>query len=140
MTNDALKKIIKSFVPANENNPTDKNSCCSNLTIVARDQGQVAIGHGQNRNIRIFMGLPILGIIVFVATILTRLPISVNMAQNIADTAAAIAKCENKHPNKIHNELKSKYGYQSYSRIGIIKYYQIMRYLTPRTKCIVSSK
>ena len=53
-------------------------------------------------------------------------------AENIKQMVKTVASCENKHPNRIHNELKKQFGYHSYKNIPPSIYEQIKTILNNR--------
>lgn len=133
MTNETLKKLIQSFVPANENGGQKSIQHTTNVHISAHDHSQIVIGDGQNRSGRNLVFLPATGIFVLILAVCYAFaPISVTMADNISRAVTRVAQCENKHVNKIHAELRAKYEYQNYTRMGMITYYCIMRDLRRR--------
>lgn len=53
-------------------------------------------------------------------------------AEHIKQMVKTIAHCENKHPNRIHNELKKQFGYRSYKNISPVVYDKIKNLLNNR--------
>lgn len=133
MTNETLKKLIQSFVPANDNNSQKSTPYNANVTIIAQGHSQIAIADGHNYNLRPHWWASIAGFFVFIMGLCYAFgPIPAKMAANFSRVVARVARCEHKHVNKVHGELKAKYDYQNYAHIKRIKYYQIMRDLRRR--------
>lgn len=58
--------------------------------------------------------------------------ISVTQADNFKNIVSAVARCENKHYNTIHAELRQKFNYVRYKDLDKATYEQVLNYLKPR--------
>lgn len=128
MTDETLKNIIKSFIPANDN-PND------NATAGDRDQ---ISNNKRPKHLAKATIIPWVILLIFVIVagfFWMTSQISIRQAKVLKASIASVAICEHKHMNKIHNELKTKYRYKDYSEIPLYKYTVIMHDLNSRTSC-----
>jgi len=59
-------------------------------------------------------------------------PIQKGQADNLKDMVKAVARCEGRHPNAIHKELRYRFGYGSYRNIPQSMYFKLKEVLEPR--------
>lgn len=128
MTDETLKNIIKSFIPANDN-PNEKAT--------DSDRNQI-FNNKRSKHLAKVTIIP--WVLLFIFVIIAGFfwmtsQISIRQAKILKASIASVAICEHKHMNKIHNELKTKYRYKDYSEIPFYKYTIIMHDLNSRKSC-----
>ena len=131
-----VEKFVKSLKISDNNENGDKTA--TNITIFARDRCMIAT-NGSNVNssnhsliIWIFLGITIA--IMSIGFTSVCVGISNSQAERFAHSVKSVAACEDKNPNKVHNEMRQLYGYNKYANMSIWSYYSAMKNLSDR-KC-----
>lgn len=85
------------------------------------DRGAKNVKHTHPIYYVVFFGMLLVFVVYVISTIVG---ITTAQASEFSAQVRQVAQCERKTPNKIHGELRTKYGYNKYTNMNQIQYYR----------------